>query len=83
MNKTIQQKIDNVYDESRKEILDMLQRVSELGRQNFRLMYGRKNGKRSVEDALKMDLSQVLSEVTNEQISHLYTQCEASLNKLP
>ena len=44
----------------------------------FRMMYGRKNGKRSVEDTVAMDIN----EVPREKLDWAMQQAENSLKKL-
>lgn len=47
----------------------------------FKLMYGRKGGRRSVPDAEAMPIAEVVAEVPFDKIDWAIQQCEASIKK--
>ncbi|WP_019101462.1 hypothetical protein [Chromobacterium haemolyticum] len=48
----------------------------------FKLMYGRANGERSVEDAKGMSIDDVISEIPADRLDWAMTQVQNSLDKL-
>jgi hypothetical protein len=75
MNKTIS-------DFTRKTILEGLRKLPDSHLRMFKLMYGRKNGKRSVEEAEQMPIDDVAAEISEDKLSWALTQIENSLMKL-
>jgi len=47
----------------------------------FKLMYGRNGGKRSVEDAEKLDINECVDLMEENRIEWAITQCENTLDK--
>jgi len=47
----------------------------------FKLMYARNGGKRSVEDAEKMPIDDVVDQMDTTKIDWAVTQCEATVTK--
>lgn len=78
MSETLK-KIDKFRRDALKGLLDQLQ----LGHHtNFKLMYARDNGKRSVEDALKMDIRDVVDQMPADKIDHAILQCELTIKRM-
>lgn len=48
----------------------------------FKMMYGRNNGKRSMDDTLNMSIDDVISEIPNKSLKWAVTQVENSLKKI-
>jgi hypothetical protein len=48
----------------------------------FKLMYGRLNGKRSVEDAILMPIEDVIMEIPEEKLDWAMQQVENSIQKI-
>lgn len=71
-----------LQDFARKTILDGLIQLPDDWQNRFKLMYGRRGGKRSVEDAKAMPITDVVAEVPEENLSWAMEQIEASLVKL-
>lgn len=66
---------------ARKQILEKLETLPERSQELFKLIYGRKNGKRSVEDTKKMSNKEVLAEMKDENLDWALTQIEATQTK--
>lgn len=49
-------------------LITNLNLLTEDNRRIFKLMYGRKNGKRSVEDAVEMNIEDVIMEMADDQL---------------
>lgn len=64
-------------------LLENLPKCSEKAQNMFRAMYGRDNGKRSYEDAMKMSLEEVISEMTEDRVDWAMSQVQNTLNKKP
>lgn len=47
----------------------------------FKLMYARNGGKRSVDDAVKMDINDVVNEMDVNKIDLAISQCERTVEK--
>lgn len=67
---------------ARQQLKDGLAHLSDGNQRTFKLMYGRDDGKRSVEDATAMDISAVVDEMTPEKLDWAMQQVERSLQKL-
>jgi len=67
---------------ARKCITEDLAKLPENWQRTFKLMYGRKNGKRSVEDAIMLSIDEVVKEVRTEELDWALTQVDNSLKKL-
>lgn len=48
----------------------------------FKLMYGRKNGKRSVEDTLEVSIDETVDKMESEKLDWAMTQIDNSILKL-
>jgi len=72
---------DQLQSFARKELLDGLAQLPASWQRTFRLMYGRKNGKRSVEDAEIMPIEEVVNEVPEERLDLAMQQIYASIKK--
>lgn len=47
----------------------------------FKLMYARNGGKRSIDDAVKMDINDVVNEMDSNRIDWAISQCEKTVEK--
>lgn len=74
MNQTIR-----TFTESK--IVEGLQQLPTGHNEFFKKMYARNGGKRSLEDALAMDINNVVKEIPDDKIGWALTQVEASLKK--
>jgi hypothetical protein len=63
---------------ARQIIKDGLSQLTEHELNNFKLMYGRNNGKRSVEDTLKLDINYVVDNMEPERLDWAMTQVKNS-----
>lgn len=70
-----------LQDFARAEIGNGLAQLPETWQHKFRLMYGRQNGKRSIDDALAMPLADVIGEIPPAQLDWAMQQVNASLAK--
>ena len=75
MNTTLQ-------DFARKTLLEGLAQLNEKEHRIFKLMYGRNDGKRSVEDAKAMSIEDVVAQMPADTLDWAMTQVANSLNKL-
>lgn len=66
---------------ARQQILDGLEKLPESNHRIFKLMYGRKNGKRSIEDTEAMPIAAVVAEMEPEKLDWAMQQVAASLGK--
>jgi hypothetical protein len=66
---------------ARQFIRDGLAVLPDGHKRTFRLMYGRKNGKRSVQDAENMPIDDVIAEIPTEKLDWAMQQVDASLAK--
>jgi hypothetical protein len=66
---------------ARNTILEGLESLPESSHQIFRWMYGRDNGKRSIEDTEKMSIASVVAEMPPERLDWAMMQIKASLLK--
>jgi 5-methylthioribose kinase len=73
---------DKMQNFARKFLLDGLETLPEGYNRTFKLMYGRNNGKRSVEDTEKMSIDAVVEEITPEKLDWAMQQVERSIAKL-
>lgn len=53
--------------------------LTDAQRKTFRLMYGRLNGKRSVEEALALPMNTIINEIPASAVEHCISQIEKSL----
>jgi len=72
---------DQLQDFARKELLSGLIQLPASWQRTFKLMYGRKNGKRSVEDAEAMPIADVVKEMSEEKLDWAMQQVYASIKK--
>lgn len=63
------------------EISSSLSLVSEKQERVFRLMYGRNGGKRSVDDALAMPISDIVKEIPESGLDWAMQQLQNSINR--
>ena len=76
MNKQLQ-------DFARAELKTGLAELPEENHRTFKLMYARDNGKRSVVDAVAMQINDVVDLMPPEQLDWAMQQVKASLDKMP
>lgn len=74
MNQTLQ-------NFARQYIKDGLEKLSTEQLRVFALMYGRKDGKRSVEDAVAMPMADIVEEMKPEQLDNAMEQVRRTLEK--
>jgi len=67
---------------ARQTLMDGLEGLPSDWQRTFKLMYGRKNGKRSLEDTELMPISEVVAEIPSEKLDLAMLQVEASKRKL-
>ena len=67
---------------ARNTIAEGLYKLSSEQNKLFKMMYGRAEGERSIEDTLAMDLEDVINEVPSHKLDWAMTQVENSVNKL-
>ena len=70
---------DRLQEFARVTILEGLAQLPANSHRMFRLMYGRQDGKRSVEDALVLPIEDVLNEMSYDKLDRAMVQVEASL----
>lgn len=63
-------------------IRDGMSNIPEEWHVTFKNMYGRKGGKRSLEDAQKMTIDEVLLEIPDDKLDWVMQQIDASIRKL-
>lgn len=68
---------------ARQQIKDGLAQLGPENHRVFALMYGRKSGKRSVEDAVAMPYSDIVDEMEPEKLDWAMQQVANSLKKVP
>lgn len=73
---------DQLQEFARKTLLDGLEKLPDGWQRKFKMMYGRKNGKRSVENTEKMSLIDVVNEIPPEKLDWAMTQIENSVRKI-
>jgi hypothetical protein len=71
-----------LQDFARKSILEGLQQLPEGWQDRFKLMYGRDNGKRGVEDTHALSMADVVRGIPAESLDWALTQVDNSLAKL-
>lgn len=59
-----------------------LSELPEGWQRTFKLMYGRKGGKRSVEDCLAMDINKIVDELEDTKIDWAMTQIDNSFKSI-
>ena len=70
------------YAAARKLLMDGVAALPPEWQRNFRLMYGRNGGRRSVEDSSTLPLDVVIAEVPNESLDWAMQQVQNSHDKL-
>jgi len=75
MNKQLQ-------DYAREQLKAGLAQLPETWHRTFKLMYGRDNGKRSVEDAVALQINDVVDIMPEDKLDWAMQQVENSLKKL-
>lgn len=73
---------DQLQAFARASLKEGLTKLPEAGHKTFRLMYARDGGKRSVEDALRMPINDVVDAMPASQLDWAMQQVENSINKL-
>ena len=63
-------------------LTESLARLPEGNQRIFKLMYGRNNGKRSVEDTEAMPINDVISEIPDDKLDWAMQQVMRSIEKL-
>jgi len=72
----------HLQDYARKQIKEWLFQLPEAHQRTFKLLYGRNNGKRTVEDAASLNINDVVDMVPEDRLEWAMRQVESSLNKL-
>ncbi len=72
---------DDLKGFARQYLLDGLQQLPIEWQEKFKLMYGRNNGKRSVNNAKLMDIESVIDEIPDEKLDWAMQQISNSLKK--
>ena len=67
---------------ARQQIIEKAETLPEGWQRTFKLMYGRKGGKRPVEESVSMSIAEVLAEIPAEKLDWALTQIENSHRKL-
>ena len=67
---------------ARKTLLEQLLQLPEEWQRKFKLMYGRNNGKRPVDETEKMRILDVITELPDDKLDWAMQQVENSLKKL-
>jgi len=67
---------------AKQQLRDGLALLPEEWQEKFKLMYGRSNGRRSVEDTVALDMEEVITEIPEEKLDWAMTQIENSIKKL-
>ena len=75
MNKTLE-----LY--ARATLLSNLERLPDICNMNFKRMYGRNDGKRSIDDAKQMAIAAVVAEMPVENLDWAMIQVENSLKDM-
>lgn len=74
--------MNKTFSDSGKQILkELLAQCTEGQQEKFKLMYGRNNGERSIEDAKIMDINTCVDEIDETKINRAITQCERTVEK--
>jgi len=66
---------------ARKTIKDGLSKLSPANLRIFKLMYARDNGRRSVDDAIAMDINAVVDQIPAEKLDWAMQQVENTLGR--
>lgn len=70
-----------IIDFTRAQIKEGLSKLNEKCHRNFKLMYARDNGKRSPEDAVAMNIDDVVDLMEVEKLDWALSQVQRSLEK--
>lgn len=70
-----------LQDFARKTLIEGLLQLPDGWQEQFKLMYARNNGKRTVEDAKALPLAQVIAQIPADKLDWAMTQVQNSLNK--
>lgn len=72
--------MNKILSKAGREILkDLLNKCTEPQRDMFKLMYGRDNGKRSVEDTKAMNIDDCVDLMEDSSIDVAISQCESTI----
>lgn len=67
---------------ARNELKEKLPLLPDNMQEFFKLLYGRNGGKRSVEDAKKMSIAEVVDKMEDEKLDWAMTQMQNSFDKV-
>jgi hypothetical protein len=73
---------DQLRQFARKNIKDGLSQLPDNWQQKFKMMYGRNNGERSLEDAIAMSVNDVVDEMADDKLDWAMTQIANSIKKI-
>jgi len=73
----------NLQAFARQQLKSGLHELHPEWQKKFKLMYARDNGKRTVENAVAMDINDVVDQMPEEQLDRAMSQVERSLAKIP
>jgi hypothetical protein len=73
---------NQLQDYAREQIKAGLAQLPETWQRTFKLMYGRDNGKRSVEDAVALQINDVVDIMPADKLDWAMQQVQNSLDKL-
>lgn len=73
---------EQLQNYARTALLDGLQQLPESHQEFFKLMYGRDDGRRSVEDAKAMPIEDVVSQMPDNKLDWAMQQVQNSINKI-
>ncbi len=72
---------EQLRDFARMTLKDGLAKLEPKHHVIFKRMYARNNGERSIEDALAMDINDVVDEIPDEKLDHAMQQVQRSLER--
>jgi hypothetical protein len=67
---------------ARGRLLETLEQIPQANQRIFKLMYGRDNGKRSVEDTENLPMSAVIAEIHNDNLDWAMQQVANTIRKM-
>lgn len=73
---------DDLQNFARQHIKDGLEMMGPTQLRTFALMYGRKGGKRSVEDAVAMPLADIVNEIPPDKLDWAMQQVNRTLEQI-
>jgi hypothetical protein len=69
----------NLFIAGKEMVKELLAQCTDKQQETFKMAFGRKNGKRSVEDALKMSIDEVVEELTESNLNSAIDVCERTV----